>query len=98
LVRRPERFHGDSEPEYLVQLFPTGASAARRYRVHLRRRIVFDEQHAEQNEMSHFDVEYVRIERMRAQLLRKPEKLRIDLAREFETRAESGGNVPSNST
>jgi len=59
---------------------------ARRERVHLRGRMMLDQEHAEQDQIGHLHVEHVRIERVRAQLLDQPQRLRVDLAREGEAR------------
>src|SRR6516164_6891444 len=77
-----------------MQLFPAGTGAARRQCMHLRRCIVLDEKHAKQNQMRGLDVEYIRIEGMRAQALGKPEKFRVDVARKLEARSRERRQQP----
>src|ERR1035437_8745108 len=47
LVGRPERLGRRCELDHLVQLLPRGSGATGGQRMHLRRRIMFDQKHAE---------------------------------------------------
>src|SRR5262249_29136136 len=63
-IRRTQRAGCRRKLDHLVQLLPARARTTRCDRVHLRSRIVFDQQHAEQDQLRRLRVEHVGIERM----------------------------------
>src|SRR5690348_1854707 len=66
LVGGRERTRGGCKLDHLVRFLPARAGAACRERVHLRRRMMLNQKHAEQDEVRGLDVDDIRIERMRA--------------------------------